>query len=105
MSRTERDITVAYPELSGLGAATAHKQLLLDGEIVVFGENGWAGFEALQPRMHVTPAAQAALLAGHTPVTYLVFDLLQLDGRPLLDQPYRDRRALLGGLRRAGPIW
>jgi len=105
MSRTERDITVAYPELSGLGAATAHKQLLLDGEIVVFGENGWPEFEALQPRMHVTSAAQAALLAGQTPVTYLVFDLLQLDGRPLLDQPYRDRRALLDELGLAGPFW
>jgi bifunctional non-homologous end joining protein LigD len=105
MSRTERDITVAYPELSGLGSATEHKQLLLDGEIVVFGENGWPEFEALQPRMHVTSAAQAALLAGHTPVTYLAFDLLQLDGRPLLDQPYRDRRALLDQLGLAGPFW
>jgi bifunctional non-homologous end joining protein LigD len=105
MSRTERDITVAYPELSGLGAATAHKQLLLDGEIVVFGPEGWPEFEALQPRMHVTSAAQAAMLAGQTPVTYLVFDLLQLDGRPLLDQPYRDRRALLDELGLAGPFW
>ncbi len=105
MSRTERDITVAYPELAGLGAATTHKQLLLDGEIVVFGDDGWPEFEALQPRMHVTSAAQAAMLAGQTPVTYLVFDLLQLDGRPLLDQEYRDRRALLDGLELAGPYW
>ena len=48
MSRTERDITVTYPELARLGTATlpeqltsaapaAHKQMLLDGEIVVFG--------------------------------------------------------------------
>ena len=105
MSRTERDITVAYPELSGLGAATGHKQLLLDGEIVVFGETGWPEFEALQPRMHVSSAAQAALLAGQTPVTYLAFDLLQLDGRSLLDLPYRDRRALLDELGLAGPFW
>ena len=105
MSRTERDITVAYPELSGLGSATEHKQLLLDGEIVVFGETGWPEFEALQPRMHVSSAAQAALLAGQTPVTYLAFDLLQLDGRSLLDLPYRDRRALLDELGLAGPFW
>ena len=80
MSRTERDITVTYPELARLGAATNHKQLLLDGEIVVFGAGGWPEFEALQPRMHVSLGAQAARLAGQTPVTYLVFDLLQLDG-------------------------
>jgi bifunctional non-homologous end joining protein LigD len=105
MSRTERDITVAYPELARLGSATTHKQLLLDGEIVVFGEGGWPEFEALQPRMHVTSAAQAAMLAGQTPVTYLVFDLLQLDGRPLLDMEYRDRRALLDELALNGPSW
>jgi bifunctional non-homologous end joining protein LigD len=105
MSRTERDITVAYPELAGLGHATDHKQLLLDGEVVVFGAGGWPEFEALQPRMHVTSAAQAALLAAQTPVTYLVFDLLQLDGRPLLEMGYRERRALLDGLGLAGPFW
>ena len=105
MSRTERDITVAYPELARLGAATAHKQLLLDGEIVVFGAGGWPEFEALQPRMHVTSAAQAALLAGQTPVMYLVFDLLQLDGRPLTDLPYTERRALLDELALSGPSW
>jgi bifunctional non-homologous end joining protein LigD len=105
MSRTERDITVAYPELARLGAATAHKQLLLDGEIAVFGDTGWPEFEALQPRMHVTSAAQAAMLAAQTPVTYLVFDLLQLDGRPLLDMGYKDRRALLDQLGLNGPYW
>ena len=105
MSRTERDITVAYPELAGLGHATSHKQLLLDGEVVVFGSDGWPEFEALQPRMHVTSAAQAAQLAGQFPVTYLVFDLLQLDGRSLLELGYQERRALLDGLRLAGPFW
>ena len=105
VSRTERDITVAYPELAALGPATPHKQLLLDGEIVVFGDEGWPEFEALQPRMHVTSAAQAAMLAGQTPVTYLIFDLLQLDGRPLLDLPYADRRTLLDELALTGPYW
>ncbi|HEX2743908.1 MAG TPA: non-homologous end-joining DNA ligase [Streptosporangiaceae bacterium] len=109
MSRTERDITVAYPELARLGSAiaptTPHKQVLLDGEIVVFGDGGWPEFEALQPRMHVTSAAQAAMLAGQTPVTYLIFDVLQLDGRPLADLPYAQRRALLDELALAGPYW
>ena len=105
MSRTERDVTVTYPELSRLGAATTHKQILLDGEIVVFGDGGWPEFEALQPRMHVSSAAQAALLAAQTPVTYLIFDVLQLDGRPLMDLEYTERRTLLDELALAGPNW
>jgi bifunctional non-homologous end joining protein LigD len=110
MSRTERDITVTYPELARLGTATldkptTHKQMLLDGEIVVFGADGWPEFEALQPRMHVSSASQAALLAGQTPVSYLIFDLLQLDGRPLMDLEYHERRALLDELALSGPYW
>ena len=38
-------------------------------------------------------------------MTYLVFDVLQLDGRPLLDLEYSDRRALLDELGLAGPYW
>jgi bifunctional non-homologous end joining protein LigD len=105
MSRTERDITATYPELAGLGRGTDRKQLLLDGEIVVFGPDGWPEFEALQPRMHVSDPSAARLLAGQNPVTYLVFDLLQLDGRPLLDLPYSERRELLESLELAGSYW
>jgi bifunctional non-homologous end joining protein LigD len=105
MSRTGRDITMAYPELAGLGAAISHKQLLLDGEIVVFGAGGWPEFEALQPRIHVRDALAATRLAEQTPVSYLAFDVLQLDGRPLMDRPYRERRELLDSLAISGPYW
>ncbi len=105
VSRTGRDITMAYPELTGLAPAIPHKQVLLDGEIVVFGDNGWPEFEALQPRIHVRDAQQAALLAAQSPVTYLMFDVLHLDGRPLMDKQYRERRALLDELAIAGPFW
>jgi bifunctional non-homologous end joining protein LigD len=105
MSRTGRDITLPYPELAGLAAAIPHKQVLLDGEIVVFGAGGWPEFEALQPRIHVTDATAAARLAALSPVTYLVFDVLQLDGRPLGDLPYRERRAVLDSLSVSGPFW
>ena len=105
VSRTERDITVAYPELARLGSATPHKQLLLDGEIVVFGDEGWPRFEALQPRMHVSSASAAAQLARQTPVTYLVFDLLQLDGMTLFELAYAERRSVLEDLGIAGAYW
>jgi bifunctional non-homologous end joining protein LigD len=105
MSRTGRDITMAYPELAGLPAAIGRKQVLLDGEIVVFGANGWPEFEALQPRIHARDERQAAQLAAQSPVTYLAFDVLHLDGRPLLGHPYRERRELLDELAISGPFW
>src|SRR5260370_26224525 len=103
-SRTGRDITAAYPELNGLGAAAGRGQLVLDGEIVAF-DGARPSFEALQQRMHVTSAAQAARLAGQVPVAYLVFDLLHQDGRDLAELPYQRRRELLDSLSLAGRYW
>jgi bifunctional non-homologous end joining protein LigD len=103
-SRTGKDITATYPEIAGLGHAIGHKQALLDGEIVAF-SGGRPDFEALQPRMHVSSPAQAVRLAELTPVTYLAFDVLQLDGRPLTALPYADRRPILEGIVPNGGNW
>ena len=104
VSRTGKDITATYPELAGLGHAVGHKQALLDGEIVAF-SGGRPDFEALQPRMHVSSPAQAVRLAEQTPVTYLAFDVLQLDGRPLTALPYAERRELLESFVPNGSNW
>jgi len=103
-SRTGKDITTTYPEVAGLGHAIGHKQALLDGEIVAF-SGGRPDFEALQPRMHVTSPAQAVRLAEQTPVTYLAFDVLQLDGRPLTALPYAERRKILEDIIPNGGGW
>jgi bifunctional non-homologous end joining protein LigD len=104
LSRTGQDITGGYPELRGLGAAVGKRQAVLDGEIVAMGEDGWPDFERLQQRMHARPA-MVPRLTESVPVTYLAFDLLHLHGRPLLDEPYRTRRALLEELALQGPRW
>ena len=104
-SRTNRDITHAYPELTGLAAASGASQAVLDGEIVALGSDGWPDFEALQQRMNISGAAPARQLAGEVPVTFLAFDLLWLNGRALLDLPYSRRRALLESLGLNGANW
>jgi bifunctional non-homologous end joining protein LigD len=104
-ARSGRDITTAYPELQQMAAALQVSRAMLDGEIVAFAGAAWPSFEALQPRMHVSSPAQAARLAAELPASYLAFDLLCLNGQPLLDQPYGRRRALLDGLGLHGSHW
>jgi bifunctional non-homologous end joining protein LigD len=102
-SRTGREITHSYPELQELAAVTGAARAVLDGEIVAFGGGAWPSFEALQQRINISSPAQIRVLAAQIPVSYLAFDLLCLDGRPLLDAPYAERRALLDGLGVNGP--
>jgi bifunctional non-homologous end joining protein LigD len=105
LSRNDRDVTPSYPELRDLAESLGSRQVVLDGEIVAFDGAGRPSFETLQSRMHVTNSAQVRRLMTHTPVTFLVFDVLHLDGRSLLDEPYVERRRLLEAMNLAGPSW
>jgi bifunctional non-homologous end joining protein LigD len=60
---------------------------------------------SLAERMHVRDRGRAARLAATMPVTYMIFDLLRLDGRDLTPLPYAERRAALESLGLAGPHW
>jgi bifunctional non-homologous end joining protein LigD len=104
-SRNNIDMTVAYPEIAGLGAQLAGRQAFLDGEIVTFDRNGKPSFGLLQKRMHVSGANAAKALARSDPAVLLLFDVLHLDGRSLLATPYRERRELLEGLQLGGSGW
>jgi len=44
-------------------------------------------------------------LSHRTPAVLLINDLLHLDGRPVRDRPYRERRELLDDLGPDGPAW
>jgi bifunctional non-homologous end joining protein LigD len=104
-SRNLKEITDSYPELGRLGRALGSHSAVLDGEIVAFDGEGRPSFEALQPRMHVSSRTQAKRLAAGTPVTYVIFDLLWLDGHSLMGLPYTERRARLAALKLGGESW
>jgi bifunctional non-homologous end joining protein LigD len=101
-SRTERDVTVAFPELAGL--ADQFEDMLLDGEIVAM-RGGIPSFPALAERFHVTSHSRAVTLAAANPATLMAFDLLRLYGVDLTQRSLADRRATLERLELAGPHW
>src|SRR6185437_14792847 len=104
-SRNLKEITASYPELGRLNRSLGSHQAILDGEIVAFDEHGRPSFAALQRRMHVGSAAHAKRLAKAAPVTYMIFDLLWLDGHSLMGLRYEERRELLQALALSGDAW
>jgi bifunctional non-homologous end joining protein LigD len=104
-SRTLREITSHYPELRALGRELGSADAVLDGEIVAFDDAGRPSFERLQGRMNLASEGAIRRRMADCPVTYLIFDLLYLDGRSLLDLPYAERREQLEALELDGPSW
>jgi bifunctional non-homologous end joining protein LigD len=104
-SRNLNDISSSYPELKALNRALSSHSAILDGEIVAFDEDERPSFGRLQGRMHVASESAARRRAKEVPVAYLAFDLLWLDGHPLLELPYEERRARLTQLGLDGPAW
>ncbi|MBB4748234.1 non-homologous end-joining DNA ligase [Actinoplanes lobatus] len=95
-------VTAAYPEIADLSLPDG---TLLDGEMVVLDAAGRPSFTALAERMHVRDRNRAARLAATLPVTYLIFDLLLLDGMDYTGLPYLARRERLEELDLAGTRW
>src|SRR6202012_762717 len=51
------------------------------------------------------PASAVRRRAREYPATYVIFDLLHLDGEDLTGAPYKRRRELLAGLELDGDAW
>ncbi len=105
VSRGGNDLTVAFPELHDLAESVGSDQVVLDGELVVLDEDGRTSFSRLQHRMHVSSARDARQAASRHPASMVVFDLLHLNGRSLLEAAYDQRRAELEQLGLAGASW
>ncbi|OKK10615.1 DNA ligase [Streptomyces sp. CB00455] len=87
----------AFPDLVA-AAEQLPDGLVLDGELLAWDvEAGVLSFEGLQRRA-AARAGGASALAARLPAFFVVFDVLQLDGRELLDLPYVERRARLESL-------
>ncbi len=97
-SRGSRPLERYFPELE-----FPPGRYVLDGEIVVRGEDGREIFDALQQRMHPA-ASRVQRLAGEIPAVYVAFDLLALGDESWLGRPFAERRAGLEKLL-AGPEW
>jgi len=91
-SRSGKPLSRYFPELS-----FAPGRYVLDGEIVIDGNEDEQDFGALQQRIH--PAqSRISMLAEQTPARYVAFDLLASGDEVLLQRPLAERRAALEAL-------
>lgn len=91
-SRNGRPLARYFPEL-----AFPPGRYVLDGEIVVRGDDGREDFDALGQRIHPA-ASRIELLSRETPAVFVAFDLLARGDESLLSFSFSSRRGALEGL-------
>lgn len=96
LSRKGTDLTGRCPELAPLARAL-HRPCVLDGELVVLDADGRPDFEAMRRR--------GLMGKMETPLRFVAFDLLALDGDLIVDRSWKARRARLLRLGVEGPAW
>lgn len=99
------DVTKRFPELFELPAALGDLEVILDGEVVASDEHGRPSFARLQERIHVANEAGARKRMAHNPVSFVVFDVLHVNGHDTMNLPYTQRRELLEQIVEPGPAW
>jgi bifunctional non-homologous end joining protein LigD len=83
-SRRSEDYTQRFAGVArALPAALKSPDFVVDGEVCALDDEGRPSFSAMQQGK------------AETPIVYFVYDLLELDGEPLIDLPLSERRARL----------
>jgi DNA ligase D-like protein (predicted ligase) len=99
-NRRLKDISKQFPEIIGIEVGA--KEAILDGEMVVLGEDKKPSFSKLSQRSHVQDPLRIGLLSNAMPAVYVVFDILYGDGASLLSIPLVQRKQMLSIIPKEG---
>src|SRR3972149_5809623 len=91
-SRNNKELVDNFPELRELKELT--RNAVLDGEIVII-KNGKADFQALQERGKAVRTSEIQSQTMKLPAQYIVFDILEKDGKSIMNLPLTKRKKIL----------
>jgi bifunctional non-homologous end joining protein LigD len=91
-SRNGKELKYSFPELNELTELASN--VVLDGEIVVMRE-GKADFQSLLERNKALSNTDIELQSKRLPAVYVVFDILEKDGKTLINLPLTERKSIL----------
>jgi bifunctional non-homologous end joining protein LigD len=100
LNRRGHDITERYPEFSFRDQIKA-RSCVLDGELLVYDNRGNPSFRLLQKREQ-SKTSIAKFLSIQHPATYVIFDILELDGKELINARLDERKKIMHSVLREG---
>ena len=100
-SRKLEDVTNSFPEIAS-ALALLPAEFILDGEVLAYRDDRPLHFQELQKRLRRKAVTDHML--GEIPIVYITYDIMYLDGQPLIDRPLTERKELLSQIRFKEPI-
>ena len=100
INRRGHELTERYPEFSFRDQIKA-RTCVLDGELIVYDNRGNPSFHLLQKREQSKPS-MAKILSIQHPATYVVFDILELEGKELISTRLDERKKIMHSVLRDG---
>jgi DNA ligase D-like protein (predicted ligase)/DNA ligase D-like protein (predicted 3'-phosphoesterase) len=98
-SRNQKELKQNFPELQEL--KNLAKNVVLDGEIIIMKE-GKTDFQALLERGKAVKPTEIKIQNQRSPAVYVVFDILEKNGNPLVNLPLMERKEILRNSVREG---
>ncbi len=86
LSRNQNDLSTRFPEIVEAIKNLPARECVIDGEVVALDEEGRSSFQLLQAR---------EMEGRKSPIYFYAFDLLQLDGKSLIELPLEARKNVL----------
>ena len=100
-SRKLEDITEAFPEIASAAALLPH-DVILDGEVLAYRSGRPLHFQELQKRLRRKVVTDQ--LRKEVPLIYTPYDIMYLDGQPVIDRPLSERKELIKQVKLVEPI-
>jgi len=99
INRRGANVTIKYPEVFTFLEKVKELNAVFDGEMCVLDENGLSQFnEGIAFRTHCASESSINASMKKYPITYVIFDILELDGENLREHMWIDRRKILDSL-------
>ncbi len=103
-TRNLEEVTFMYPDVeAGIRAQVKAKSAIFEGEAIAYNPatNEYLPFQLTSQRKRKYDIEE---MAKKIPLKYMVFDCLYLDGKNLIQKPYKERRAEFKNLLKSGDV-
>lgn len=97
INRRQKRIDERYPEFQTKDFLKSIKadSAVLDGEIICYNSKGLPDFGLLQQREQISNRFKIEIRSKQIPATYVIFDILEKNGKSLIELPLSERKKIL----------